>query len=218
MYRPNQPMSFSPEYTMDIKRAIIKHVSDPLVLVEVGRLCCFPACPGTGGKPVSLDRGVTDFAVPPATAVREHAYRRCPYYREQFQTLGLSPEEIRSIADLRLLPVLEKQDIQERFEMMVAEGWPRDDLTLDHTGGSTGAPIAFYSTRERRCWGKAATRRHNAWAGCEIGDRVAYVWGAPRDLPSHTWRSRLVSALPASRFSWIRAILTSRRWRRFRKL
>ena len=125
----------------------------------------------------------------------EHAYRRCPFYREQFQTLGLSPSDIQSLTDLCLLPILEKRDIQEHFEMMVAEGWPQEDLILDHTGGSTGPPIAFYQNRERKRSRGAAVRRHNAWAGWEIGDRVAYVWGAPRDLPSNTWRSRLVNAL-----------------------
>ena len=125
----------------------------------------------------------------------EHAYRRCPFYREQFRSIGLSPDDIRSLDDLRLLPPLEKRDIQEHSDKMVAMGWPQEDLFLDHTGGSTGTPIAFYSSRERRCWGKTATRRHNGWAGWEIGDRVAYVWGAPRDLPSNAWRSRLINAL-----------------------
>ena len=100
--------------------------------------------------------------------------------------------------------------------MMVAEGWPHEDLILDHTGGSTAAPIAFYQNRERKRSRMAAVRRHNAWAGWDIGDRVAYVW-ALRDLPSNTWRSRLVNALTGQQIFLDTVILTSRRWRRFRR-
>ncbi len=125
----------------------------------------------------------------------EHAYDRSPFYRRRFLAAGVVPGNIRSLEDLRRLPVLEKHDIQDHLESMVADGWPQEDLLLDHTGGSTGAPLAFYSSRERRCWGQAATRRHNGWAGWGIGDRVAYVWGAPRDLPARSWRSQLVVAL-----------------------
>ena len=139
---------------MDIKRAIIKHVSDPLVLWKWGDYAVFQHARELEASQFLSTEELQTLQFRRLQRLLEHAYRRCPYYREQFQTLGLSPEEIRSIADLRLLPVLEKQDIQERFEMMVAEGWPRDDLTLDHTGGSTGAPIAFYSTRDAGAGGR----------------------------------------------------------------
>jgi phenylacetate-CoA ligase len=180
---------------MDIKKAIIKHFTDPLVLWKWGDYGVFQHARELEASQFLSTEELQSLQLHRLRRLLEHAYSRCPYYREQFQTLGVSPEEIRSVADLSLLPVLEKQDIQEHFEMMVAEGWPLHDLSLDHTGGSTGAPIAFYSTRERRCWGKAATRRHNAWAGWEIGDRVAYVWGAPRDLPAPTLRARLVNSM-----------------------
>ena len=106
----------------------------------------------------------------------EHAYRRCPYYREQFQTLGLSPEEIRSIADLRLLPVLEKQDIQERFEMMASQGWPARRPDPGPHGRLDGGRYRLLLDPWRAgAGGRRPPGRHNAWAGCEIGDRVAYV-------------------------------------------
>ena len=123
---------------MDIKRAIIKHVSDPLLLWKWGDYAVFRHARELEASQFLSTEELQTLQFHRLQRLLEHAYRRCPFYREQFQTLGLSPEDIRSIADLRLLPVLEKQDIQERFEMMVAEGWPRDDLILDHTGGSTG--------------------------------------------------------------------------------
>ncbi len=124
-----------------------------------------------------------------------HAYAQCPFYRARFDRAGLTPSDLRGLDDLRTLPVLEKRDIQEQGDDMVARNWPRDDLIPNQTGGSTGAPLSFYLSKARKCSRAAATLRHNRWAGWQIGDRAAVIWGAPRDRPSDTWRARLRGAL-----------------------
>jgi phenylacetate-CoA ligase len=124
-----------------------------------------------------------------------HAYQQCPFYRERCNRDGLHPRDLRSLGDLRALPVLEKRDIQQRGEDMVARNWPRTDLIPNQTGGSTGAPVSFFLSRDRKCSRAAATLRHNRWAGWQVGDRAAVLWGAPRDRPADTWRNRLRDAL-----------------------
>lgn len=125
----------------------------------------------------------------------EHAYDQCPFYRRRFDDAGLRPGDLRGLDDLRSLPVLEKRDIQEQGEDMVARDWPRDDLIPNQTGGSTGAPVSFFLSRARKCSRAAATLRHNRWAGWREGDRAAVIWGAPRDRPANDWRGRLRGAL-----------------------
>jgi phenylacetate-CoA ligase len=125
----------------------------------------------------------------------EHAYDQCPFYRRRFNSAGLTPGDLRGLEDLRALPVLEKRDIQEQGEEMVARDWPRNDLIPNQTGGSTGAPVAFYLSKARKCSRAAATLRHNRWAGWRVGDRAAVIWGAPRDRPDNSWRARLRGAL-----------------------
>src|SRR5262249_18372293 len=97
--------------------------------------------------------------------------------------------------DLGAFPVLEKRDIQEHRERLVADGWPRADLIPYETGGSTGCPLSFYLCGEpKRARGAAAGRPHR-WAGWDVGDRVAILWGAPRDRPPAGWRPWLRRAL-----------------------
>jgi phenylacetate-CoA ligase len=120
----------------------------------------------------------------------DHAYTRCPLYRQRFNRAGLTPADIRTLDDLRLLPVLQKCDIQEQRDELVAHGWLAGDLILNRTGGSTGTPLTFYLSRDRKCSRAAATRRHNRWAGWDVGDKVALLWGAPRDAAAG-WRARL---------------------------
>jgi phenylacetate-CoA ligase len=124
-----------------------------------------------------------------------HAYQQCPFYRQRFADAGLVPGDLRCLEDLRALPVLEKRDIQESGEQMVARNWPRHDLIRNQTGGSTGTPVSFYLSGDRKCSRAAATLRHNRWAGWEVGDKTAVIWGAPRDRPADGWRTRLRGAL-----------------------
>jgi phenylacetate-CoA ligase len=125
----------------------------------------------------------------------EHAYQHCPYYRHRFDRMGMVPGDLRTLEDLQSFPVLEKRDIQEQCERLVADNWPKHDLIRNQTGGSTGTPIAFYLSRERKCSRAAATVRHNRWAGWDIGDRTAAIWGAPQDVPERGLWGRLRNTL-----------------------
>lgn len=120
-----------------------------------------------------------------------HAYACCPFYRKRFDAAGFHPSDLKSMADLRVLLPLEKVDIQRHLDDLIAQGWPKDDLIRNQTGGSTGTPIVFYLSRDRKCSRAAATIRHNRWAGYDVGDSAAVLWGAPRDRPEDGWRSRL---------------------------
>jgi phenylacetate-CoA ligase len=130
-----------------------------------------------------------------AQALLRHAHERCPFYRQRFEQVGLHPNDLRCLEDLRKLPILEKRDIQEQAADMVARGWPEGDLIRNQTGGSTGTPITFSLSRDRKCSRAAATLRHNRWAGWNVGDRAAVIWGAPRDRPANTWRARFRNAV-----------------------
>lgn len=125
----------------------------------------------------------------------DHAYTECSFYRRRFDQAGLRPADLRGLDDLRRLPVLEKRHIQEHGADMVARRWPRSELIRNQTGGSTGTPITFYLSRERKCSRAAATLRHNGWAGWRLGDRAAVIWGAPQDRPADGWWPRLKQRL-----------------------
>jgi phenylacetate-CoA ligase len=120
-----------------------------------------------------------------------HAHQNCPFYRDRFRRAGFAPTDLYRLEDLRALPPLEKREIQEQGDAMVARNWAPADLIRNQTGGSTGTPITFYLDGDRKCSRAAATLRHNRWAGWEVGDKAAVIWGAPSDRPADDWRSRL---------------------------
>lgn len=125
----------------------------------------------------------------------QHAIDNCPFYAQRFSNLDLSVSSLSSLEELAAFPVLEKRDIQQHKDQLVAANWPKTDLIANHTGGSTGEPLPLYYNLDRRCQRDAGAWRHNSWAGARLGDKVAYIWGAAFDLPSNTAKERLRNLL-----------------------
>jgi phenylacetate-CoA ligase len=124
-----------------------------------------------------------------------HAYQNCSFYRARLDECAVGPGDIQSLQDVTAIPPLDKTDIQAHRDSMVASNWPPEDLIPNQTGGSTGTPISFFLSRDRKCSRTAMAFRHNRWAGWEIGDKVAYVWGAPTDIPESSLKRRLRNVL-----------------------
>lgn len=125
------------------------------------------------------------------------AYRYVPFYRHRMTQAGLTPLDIRTHDDLRLLPVLTKRDIQDHQDLLVSSNVPPSKRHQNQTGGSTGSPLQFYVDVERFDSRMASTARHNAWAGLRIGDWYAHPWGSRFDLgdhpdPSPAWRQKFL--------------------------
>lgn len=105
-----------------------------------------------------------------------HAYERVPYYRQLLDAAGVRPDSIRTAADLPRLPVLTKSTVRAETASLLADGFPRRDLLKGQTGGSTGTPLEFYSSREARLsHGMARSLRAHQWAGLYQGDRFVRV-------------------------------------------
>jgi phenylacetate-CoA ligase len=110
-----------------------------------------------------------------------HAYGKVPYYRRLFDDRGLKPNDIERAEDLVKLPILTKQLIRNNFDNLVTPGFPAKDLVPNCTGGSTGEPLIFYSTRDDHYnWGFAAGQRAYRWAGNELGEKCVWLrWVRP---------------------------------------
>jgi phenylacetate-coenzyme A ligase PaaK-like adenylate-forming protein len=125
------------------------------------------------------------------------AYRYVPFYRHRMTQAGLTPLDIRTLEDLRLLPVLTKRDIQDQQDLLVSSNVPPSKREQNQTGGSTGSPLQFYVDRERFDSRMASTVRHNAWAGLHVGDWHAQLWGSRFDFgdepdPTPLWRQKFL--------------------------
>ena len=129
-----------------------------------------------------------------------HAYAHVPFYRRRFDDAGLHPDQIQALEDYQRLPILTKEDIRHNLAQLVATNYQRDQLRRNTTGGSTGAPLVFYQDDSFATCSWASRMRYRKWYGFEMGDRVAFLWGMDRDIPSTDWLKRLKLSLRRERW------------------
>ncbi len=114
-----------------------------------------------------------------------HAYARSPFYREAFLRAGLVPEDMRSLSDLRHLPVLEKADLRDRLPRLMTRPHVHG-LIKRQTGGSTGIPVVLWVESWARDAWVAAQFRFMGWWGVRPGDRRVTLISR-HGLTSKTW-------------------------------
>ena len=154
---------------------------------------------------VSVRRGLEDSQWWSAERLRElqlrrlqtllrHAATQVPYYRDLFGELGIGPNDIQALEDLRRFPFLTKPLIrahQDDLKSSRAYG-----LARCNTGGSSGEPLIFFIGKERVSHDVAAKWRATRWWNVDIGDPEIVVWGSPIELGSQDrvryWRDRLL--------------------------
>jgi phenylacetate-CoA ligase len=111
-------------------------------------------------------------------ALIRHAYDNVPFYRLRMVSAGVMPEDIRSPADLTLLPPLTRQEAQQSIQSRQAVSGLRPTLWKS-TGGTTGQPLRFGYDVDSEAWREAVRQRGYAWAGYFLGRRALHFWGAP---------------------------------------
>jgi len=121
--------------------------------------------------------------------ILEHAYTTTEFYKQRFDRAGIHPEEIRNPADLTALPILERDELKSSVERMLSSKFPREQLRLTKTGGTSSASVPFYRDPDGEREKYALQLRFQEWAGMFPGDKVAYLWGSPWDYPQKpSWR------------------------------
>jgi phenylacetate-CoA ligase len=103
-----------------------------------------------------------------------------PYYRDAFQRCGFEPTAVRSITDLRALPLLDKTTIRANVDALKSERAGK--LIEYNTGGSSGEPLVFYMGLGRVSHDVAAKWRSTRWWNVDIGDTEVVLWGSPIEI------------------------------------
>jgi phenylacetate-CoA ligase len=106
-----------------------------------------------------------------------HCYDTVPFYRGRFQKLGISPDDIKNLEDLRHLPILSKSEVQDNYSDMVSEIVPRQKQLISHTSGTTGGGLRFATTVAAIQEQWAIWWRYRHWHGIQMGTWCGYFGG-----------------------------------------
>ena len=131
-------------------------------------------------------------------ALVERVYHLVPFYRRRMDESGVKPEHIRTLGDLKLLPLTTKQDIRDNYPFGLFAA-PMDQVVRIHvSSGTTGKPTPVaYTQRDIDNWGELMARTLAA-GGVHRGDivHVAYGYGLfTGGLGAHYGAERLGAAV-----------------------
>jgi phenylacetate-CoA ligase len=137
-------------------------------------------------------------------ALLQTAHVHSAWHRQRIDEAGLEPSRLCSLADLRLLPTMNKRDAAVHRDSIAWPGVPGGAFTYN-TGGSSGQPLTFFFGRQRQASDAAGRMRARCWWGVEPGDPEVYLWGAPVELNKTDWvksiRDRLINQLVLNAFA-----------------
>ena len=101
-----------------------------------------------------------------------------PYYQKKFSEIGFNTTDLKSLGDLRKLPILEKDTLRSQTEKFHNLAPGRKAIEVELTSGSTGAPLAIPMDRETISIAIALLERQYQWAGVSFFDKHARFCGA----------------------------------------
>jgi phenylacetate-CoA ligase len=130
------------------------------------------------------------------TKLIRYAYKWIPYYSTKFKEIGLIPDDIKTLEDIKLIPVLSREELIENQKNLIdlrlqssvsiadqsnrASGIPmpfarfrRHKLIKNTSSGSTGTPVVFYEDGSKTALNWAYELLVKDWFGFKPGVKEA---------------------------------------------
>lgn len=104
---------------------------------------------------------------------------RLPFHRARIEAAGLAPGRIETLADLRRLPPMDKEDLRRLAGEIELPSRLAGAYTRRQTAGTSGVPLTVYADGAAGAHSHAARMRSQGWYGISDGDRQARCWGRP---------------------------------------
>jgi phenylacetate-CoA ligase len=88
-----------------------------------------------------------------------HVYENVPFFRERFRNIGLKPEDIRELGDIRKLPFMSKDDLRQNYPFGLSAVPLNEIVEIHASSGTTGTPtVELYTLRDIDVWGECMAR------------------------------------------------------------
>lgn len=109
----------------------------------------------------------------------KHVWDNVPYYRAKMEAAGVTPEDVKSTADLHKLPFLTKDDLRECYPYGLLAKPLEECVRIQSTSGTTGKRVvAFYTQHDIDLWEDCCARAITAVGGTkEDVCQVSYGYG-----------------------------------------
>ncbi len=109
--------------------------------------------------------------------VVKKAYENVPYYKELFDSAGITPQDIQTLKDIEKIPFTTKTEMRKTYPFGLF-AVPEDEIVEIHsTSGTTGKPtVSGYTEKDLDIWGEIVARALSM-AGATKKDRIQNSYG-----------------------------------------
>ena len=109
----------------------------------------------------------------------QHVWDNVPYYRAKMEAKGVTPADIKSVADLHKLPFVTKADLRDAYPYGLVAKPLSECVRIQSTSGTTGKRVvAFYTQHDIDLWEDCCARAIMAAGGTkEDVCQVSYGYG-----------------------------------------
>jgi phenylacetate-CoA ligase len=105
------------------------------------------------------------------------AWERVPLFRSRLDASGLTPDRIRSLSDIALLPFTVKTDLRDTYPFGLFASSMEEIVRLHASSGTTGKPIVVaYTQKDLDVW-TSVMKRAFAVCGLHCGDIIQNSYG-----------------------------------------
>lgn len=108
----------------------------------------------------------------------KHCYDNVPFYRKYMNNLRLTPEDIKSLEQIKLFPIITKEIIQQNYTSFIPDNIKEiKGVKTSQTGGTTGNPLFKRNDANTRSsvWG--TYKRYEDWLGHLNTDKTLIMMG-----------------------------------------
>lgn len=106
----------------------------------------------------------------------KHAYEKVGFYHELFDKARIRPNDIKSLEDIRRIPIIDKSTIvKKQLHYLIAKGIDPNKCRKYATSGSTGVPITVYCDRKTEEFRSAVFARPFFECGLGIRDKMVRI-------------------------------------------
>lgn len=125
---------------------------------------------------------IKQFQLERIKVIVRHAFENCSFYKNHFNKIKLTPDDINSFKDFNKIPPVTREDLNMHLDDMIAKNVNEKERHSSTTGGSTGVATRFI--RDNACLAikKASEYRFNTWAGWKPGEKILAYWPALADF------------------------------------
>lgn len=117
-----------------------------------------------------------------------HAYNNIPGYHSLYREAGVKPEDLQTLNDIRLFPIIEKDTLRDNIKEFTNPHVSKLKLHQSRTSGSTGNPFGFYKTLDEEWVENAFVGRAWSLGGWTIKQSGIMLRGAYAGDADHIFK------------------------------